>query len=76
MIVDWLNAVVMTRILEMNKKRVTDAIPTPPTFDIGKLIENVFVVESEFGAIQGTAFHLKHHGIITCNHCIRNEETD
>lgn len=75
-IIGWLNEMIVPRIMEMNKKRVTDAIPTPPTFDTGKLLENVFVIESESGLKQGTAFHLKNHGIITCDHCIRNEDTD
>jgi len=75
-IIDWLNKVVILRILELNTKRVTDAIPTPPSYDISKLLENIYVIESEKGMKQGTAFHLKEFGIVTCDHCIRNETTN
>jgi S1-C subfamily serine protease len=45
-------------------------------FDTNKLFENIFVIESESGMKQGTAFYLKNVGIITCDHCIREEETN
>lgn len=74
-VVDWLNKIVVPRVLEMNIKRVTDAIPTPPNYDTTKILDNIYVIESEQELIQGTAFHLKDIGVITCDHCIRNEET-
>jgi len=40
------------------------------------LFKNIFVIESESGIKQGTAFYLKDIGIITCDHCIRNDETE
>jgi S1-C subfamily serine protease len=36
---------------------------------------DVFVIESAKGAIQGTAFYLRGTGIITCSHCVRDHET-
>lgn len=47
----------------------------PPSYDVDRIFENVFVLESEEAAIQCTAFHLKDIGIVTCDHCIRNPET-
>jgi len=44
------------------------------TYEIENLFRNIFVIESEIGMVQGTAFHLKGIGIITCDHCIRNED--
>lgn len=74
-IVDWLNIIVLPRVLEMNIKRVKDAIPTPPTYDTTSILNNIYVIESESGMLQGTAFHLKGVGLITCDHCIRDENT-
>lgn len=74
-IIDWLNNIVVPKVLEMNTKRVKDAIPTPPTYDTTTILDNIYVIESESGMLQGTAFHLKGVGIITCDHCIRDEST-
>lgn len=43
-------------------------------FDTIELFENIYVIESESGMKQGTAFHLKNFGLITCDHCIRDED--
>lgn len=74
-VIEWLNKIVIPKIQEMNTKRVTDAIPTPPNYDTKKILDNIYVIESESNIIQGTAFHLKGVGLITCEHCIRNEES-
>jgi len=73
-VIDWLNHIVLPRVMEMNLKRVKDAIPIPPNYDMQKVLNNIYVIESEEGVVQGTAFHLKGIGVITCDHCIRNEE--
>jgi hypothetical protein len=69
----WLNHIVVPEVLARNIKRVKDVIPTPPNYDTTKILNNTFVIESETGMLQGTAFHLKGIGIITCDHCIRSE---
>lgn len=44
-------------------------------YNIEELFKNIFVIESESNLKQGTAFYLKEFGIITCDHCIRSDET-
>lgn len=45
-----------------------------PSYSIENLFEEVFVIESTSGMIQGTAFYLNEVGIITCDHCIRGDD--
>jgi S1-C subfamily serine protease len=45
-------------------------------FNTNKLFENIFVIESENGMKQGTAFYLKNVGIVTCDHCVRDDTTN
>ena len=45
-----------------------------PKFDIKQVFENIFILESEIGAIQATAFYLAGVGIVTCDHCVRNPD--
>lgn len=42
--------------------------------DVKNVLDNVFILLSEEGARQGTAFYLSGYGIVTCDHCIRNDE--
>jgi S1-C subfamily serine protease len=44
-----------------------------PVYNVDSLFSNVYVVESAEGAIQGTAFNLAGVGLVTCDHCVRNE---
>jgi S1-C subfamily serine protease len=68
----YLNSYVLPVVYERNKTRVLRAVPSPPWFDIGKILRNTYVIESESLSIQGTAFHLKDYGIVTCQHCTAN----
>jgi hypothetical protein len=74
-VLKWLSHIVAPWVMEMNIKRVKDAIPTPPNFDIQKVLNNIYVIESETGMLQGTAFHLRGIGLITCDHCIREDQS-
>jgi len=74
-VVNWLNHLVLPKVMEMNIKRVKDAIPTPPNYDMQKVLNNIYVIESEEGMLQGTAFHLRGIGLITCDHCVRDEKS-
>ncbi len=74
-VVSFLNECVVPRILALNIKRVNDAIPTPPSYDTTTILNNTYVLESENGMSQGSAFHVKGVGIITCDHCIRDENS-
>lgn len=75
-LVDWTNQIVIPKVYEYNKKRVQAAIPTPPNFNLKKILDNIFVIESELGTSQGTAFYIKDKGFITCDHCVRNWGND
>lgn len=44
-------------------------------YDIAKIFDSIFVIESENGMKQGTAFYLKSIGLITCDHCIRDDNS-
>lgn len=68
----WLNDYVAGKILDDNKKRILDAIPEPPQYNLSQILNNIYVVESDSGYTQGTAFHLSGIGLITCDHCVRN----
>lgn len=74
-LVDWLNAKVLPLIEENNKRRVLDAIPEAPQYDIEKITRNVFVLDDESDDLaklgsQGTCFYLKNVGFVTCDHVL------
>lgn len=74
-LVDWLNGNVLPQILENNRQRVLDAIPTPPQYDMDTISKNIFILEDESDNMndlgkQGTCFYLKGTGFITCNHVL------
>ena len=65
----YLNTYVLPVVYERNKLRVLRAVPSPPLFDVAKILRNTYVIESELLSLQGTAFYLKDYGIVTCEHC-------
>jgi len=74
-LIDWLNAKVLPIIQENNKRRVLDAIPEAPQYDIEKISQNVFVLDDESDDLdklgsQGTCFYLKNVGFVTCDHVL------
>lgn len=74
-LVDWLNEKVLPLILENNKRRVLDAIPEAPQYDIEKISRNIFVLDDESDDIeklgsQGTCFYLRDVGFVTCDHVL------
>lgn len=72
-LIDWLNQVILPVIYERNRARVLSAIPTPPSYDSSKILSNTFILESEEAVNQGTCFHIKGVGLITCEHAIQNQ---
>lgn len=66
----WLKDIVIPEIEARNRRRVLAAIPTPPQYNIEKVLNNIYVLESEVEQIQGTCFHLKEIGLVTCEHVI------
>lgn len=74
-LIDWLNTVVLPPIIENNKRRVLDAIPAPPQFDIDTIFKNLFVLDDESDDLenmgrQGTCFYLEGIGFVTCEHVL------
>jgi len=57
----------------MNKKRVLAAIPTPPSYDLNKILSNIFVLESEKRMIQGTCFNVENIDLVTCSHTLADD---
>jgi S1-C subfamily serine protease len=45
-------------------------------YDLSKILDNIFVLDSPVGASQGTAFYLQDVGIVTCDHCVRRDAQD
>lgn len=45
-------------------------IPTPPIYNIQKVLDNIYIIESAAEAKQGTAFHMKGVGLISYHHSI------
>jgi S1-C subfamily serine protease len=74
-LIEWLNNIVLPPILENNKRRVLDAIPTPPQFDIETIFKNLFVLDDASDDLenmgrQGTCFYLEGVGFVTCDHVL------
>lgn len=71
----WLEGVqAMERKLEHLLNNLSLVNKLSVTFDVMFVFENVYIIESEAIACQGTAFHLKGVGIVTCDHCLRGED--
>lgn len=45
-----------------------------PTYEVEDILNEVYVIESVQGMIQGTAFYLAGIGIVTCDHCVRDSK--
>lgn len=69
-IFDWLNNFVIPEVIKKNETRVQRAIPTPPQFDIGRILKSIWILECEKLCIQGTAFMIDDGSLVTCNHVI------
>lgn len=72
-VIGYLNTYVLPQVIELNKKRVLSVIPPPPAYDIQKIINNIFVIETPSMATQGSCFFLKDFGLVTCGHCIAED---
>ena len=72
-LVDWINDKIILEILELNKRRVLEAIPITPRYAIQQIIDNLYVLESEQESRQGTCFHLQNIGLITCEHVLAED---
>lgn len=49
--------------------------PSKVTYDIPAVLDNVYVIESEQGYVQGPAFYLNGIGFVTCAHCVLHRDT-
>jgi hypothetical protein len=70
MLFDWLNKYVVPVVDARNRQRVQAAIPTAPVIEFGSIMRNVYILESESACKQGTCFHLRGVGLITCQHVL------
>jgi hypothetical protein len=70
---DWLNRYVVPDALEKNRKRVVRAIPPAPTFDVARILNALWVLESETKCNQGTAFAIEEAETITCSHVLAED---
>ena len=66
----WLETVATPVVLEHNQQRVLRAVPPPPSYDLARLHDALWVLECEQDCIQGTAFSLEGVGLVTCAHCL------
>ncbi len=66
----WLGAIAAPVVLEHNRQRVLRAVPPPPSYDLARLHDALWVLECEQDCIQGTAFGLEGVGLVTCAHCL------
>jgi len=76
---EWLDGIhVIIRKIEhaLNNLNLIAVYAEKAVYDVANILNNTFVLESAEGASQGTAFYLRHVGIITCDHCVRRIGTD
>lgn len=66
----WLEVIAAPVVLEHNRQRVLRAVPPPPSYDLARLHDALWILECEEDCIQGTAFGLEGIGLITCSHCL------
>ncbi|HMI04870.1 MAG TPA: serine protease [Pedobacter sp.] len=70
----YLDIYVMPEIWQINQQRVLSAIPVPPSYNVKLILKSIFIIESPQG-LQGTCFNLAGHGLVTCEHSIREDST-
>lgn len=61
---------------EIVQKEISKVIISDTKYDLAKIFDCIFVIESEIGMKQGTVFYLKNIGLITCDHCIRDDSSN
>jgi hypothetical protein len=74
----WLEAIAyMERKFEhaINNLHLLNAAPVRPAYDIQKLFQSIYIIETIAGMTQGTAFYLQEVGFITCYHCVTDPDT-
>jgi hypothetical protein len=64
----WLSVEVVPTVNSRNRDRVLAAVPAPPSYRPQEILSNVYVLESDDA--QGTCFHLRGVGLITCQHVL------
>ena len=72
-IIDYLTYLVIPQLFELNKRQVLNAIPVPPQYNVQKVLDSIFVIETPSQITQGTCFFLNTIGFVTCAHCINED---
>ena len=70
---DWLNRYVVPDVVAKNRNRVLRAIPPAPIFDVARILNALWVLESETKSNQGSAFTIEEAGTITCSHVLAED---
>jgi S1-C subfamily serine protease len=68
-VAQWGARVIMPFLRQTNERRVAEATPQSPLYDVGRVLSSMFVLEST-DAI-GSAFALDDGRIVTCAHVLR-----
>lgn len=67
---EWLNDIPFPLAEKLNAARVRRALPNPPQYEVEKIARACWVLESDPGCVQGTAFQLEGYGFVTCEHVL------
>jgi len=73
-IADWLQDEPAAQAKVQNVERVNAALPIPPNWEVAAIADACWVVESDEGCSQGTAFFLNDVGFVTCHHVLHSDE--
>jgi S1-C subfamily serine protease len=66
----WLSFDVVPTVSARNRDRVLAAVPPPPSYRPDEILSNVYILESEQESVQGTCFHMRGVGLVTCAHVL------
>jgi hypothetical protein len=69
-VVDWINHAAVDHAIDLNQKRISRAIPTPPQYSQQLILQALWVLECEESISQGSAFWLNDVGLVTCEHVV------
>ncbi|ASY44968.1 hypothetical protein CJD35_11340 [Sphingobium xenophagum] len=73
-VVAWLADKPWSVAQDHNRQRVKYAVPQPPTWDVETIANSCWVVESEEGCSQGTAFAIDGGRFVTCHHVLHGPD--
>ncbi|WP_428327895.1 S1 family peptidase [Mucilaginibacter sp.] len=66
----YIQDVLIPKLYDLEKEKIQKILPPPQTFDLKTITQALWVLESDELSVQGTAFALKGHGLVTCEHVL------